>query len=424
MSNRYDAVIVGASLAGCTAATLLGRQGVRVALVERSPDPRAYKAMCTHFIQAHATPTIERLGLAERIEAAGGIRNSAQFYTRWGTIRPELGERYRHPRYGYNIRREVLDPMLRELAADTEGVDLLLGHTVDELIEGDGESIGGVRARRRDGTRAELRAPLTVAADGRDSRVAKLAGVPAKVRPHGRFGYFAHYRGVKLRTEAAGQMWFLEPDVAYTFQNDDGVTLLTCMPAKEKLSAFKQDLEGNLERYFEDLPDGPDLTEATRVTKVMGKIEMPNTSRPAAPANRPGLAFAGDAAMASDVLWGIGCGFALASGEWLADAVGPALAAGHSLERARRRYGRRHRLRLAGHHMMASDFSTPRAWTPIERLLFSAATHDPVTAQRFHAFGNRSMGPAQLLSPATLGRAAWVNGRHRRGQRGGARAAA
>lgn len=417
VSSQYDAVVVGASLAGCTAATLLARQDLRVALVERSPDPCAYKTICTHFIQAHATPTIERLGLAERIEAAGGVRNSGQFYTRWGTIRPELDEGYRHPRYGYNIRREVLDPMVRELAAETEGVDLRLGHAVDEIVEEEGARIVGVRARRPDGSRSELTAPVTVAADGRESRVAKLAGVAAKVRPHGRFAYFAHYRGVKLRSQAAGQVWFLEPDIAYTFRNDDDRTLLACMPASESLPSFKQDIERSFERYFEDLPDGPDLTSAERVTKIMGKSEMPNTSRPAGPARRPGLAFVGDAAMASDALWGIGCGFAFTSGEWLADEVGPALAAGRDVERARRRYGRRHRIRLAGHHNMSSDFSTPREWNPIERLIFSAATRDQATARRFHAFGNRSIGVTQFLSPRTLGRAAWVNARHRREQR-------
>jgi menaquinone-9 beta-reductase len=414
MSESYDAVIVGASLAGSTAAAFLGRQGARVALVERSTDPNHYKRACTHFIQAHATPTLERLGLAERIEEAGGIRNSGQFYTRWGTIRPELDESYRHPRYGYSIRRETLDPTVRRLAAETDGVDLLLGHAVDELRERDGGRIVGVRARRRDGSHVELDAPLTVAADGRDSRVGQLARVEAKVRPHGRFGYFAHYRGVRLRTDAAAQLWFLEPDIAYTFANDDGVTLLTCMPAKEKLGEFKQDLAGNLETYFEDLPDAPDLSSAERVSPVIGKVDMPNTSRPAAPKDRPGLAFVGDAAMASDVLWGIGCGFAFTTAEWLADEIGPALASGRDPERARRRYGRKHALRLAGHHKMTSDYSMPRPFNPIERLVFSAATRDRATAQHFHALGNRSIGPVGFLSPRALGRAAWVNVRHGR----------
>jgi thioredoxin reductase len=42
-SSDFDAAIVGASLAGCTAAILLGRAGLRVALVERRPEPAAFK---------------------------------------------------------------------------------------------------------------------------------------------------------------------------------------------------------------------------------------------------------------------------------------------------------------------------------------------------------------------------------------------
>ena len=58
MYEQYDAVIVRASLAGCAAATFLGRRGARLALVEK-PDPGGYKRTCTHFILAHATPTLE-----------------------------------------------------------------------------------------------------------------------------------------------------------------------------------------------------------------------------------------------------------------------------------------------------------------------------------------------------------------------------
>ena len=51
-STDYDAVIVGGSLAGSTTAILLGREGLRVAVVEKQPDPNAFKRICSHFIQA------------------------------------------------------------------------------------------------------------------------------------------------------------------------------------------------------------------------------------------------------------------------------------------------------------------------------------------------------------------------------------
>src|ERR1700712_1799329 len=85
-SSDYDAVIVGGSLAGCTAAIMLGRAGQRVALVEKSPDPAAYKRMCSHFIQASGVPTIERLGLLEPIVDAGGVRSRIRAWTQWGWI--------------------------------------------------------------------------------------------------------------------------------------------------------------------------------------------------------------------------------------------------------------------------------------------------------------------------------------------------
>ena len=193
----YDVAVVGASIAGCTVATLLGRAGARVALLERRPDAASYKTMCTHFIQPSATPAIERLGLAERIEAAGGIRNGADVWTRYGWIRPELGGDYRHPRYGYDIRRLKLDPMLRELAVETPGVELMLGQGVTGLVRSNGRP-AGVRAVDRGRNERDVRARVIVAADGRDSAVARMAGVRARVKPHDRFGYFAYYRDLPL----------------------------------------------------------------------------------------------------------------------------------------------------------------------------------------------------------------------------------
>src|SRR5438132_10168275 len=111
MSTRaqYDVAIVGASIAGCTAAILFGRCGLRVALLERETRADSYKKVCTHFIQPSATPTLQRLGLAERIEAVGGVRNGIQIWTRWGWIRPRLDDGYPYPVHGYSLRRQKLD---------------------------------------------------------------------------------------------------------------------------------------------------------------------------------------------------------------------------------------------------------------------------------------------------------------------------
>src|SRR4051812_49565590 len=122
-STDHDAVIVGASLAGCTTAIFLAREGARVALVERRPDPDAFKRVCGHFIQSSAVPTLERLGLLEDLERAGAARSRLRIWTRWGIV----DTRDSTLPAAVNIRRETLDPMLRRIAGETPGVELMLG---------------------------------------------------------------------------------------------------------------------------------------------------------------------------------------------------------------------------------------------------------------------------------------------------------
>ena len=410
--SQYDAVVVGASVAGCSVATLLGRAGARVALVEQRPDPQAYKVMCTHYIQASATPTLQRLGLAQRIEAAGGVRNGFEMWSRFGWVRPPLAQDYAYPRYGYDIRREILDPMVREMAAQTPGVELLLGRTVTGLL-GVGQRPEGVTVRTRDGAASDLHALVVIAADGRGSDVARIAGVKARVLPHDRFGYFAYYRDLPLVSGERSQMWLLDPDVAYAFPQDGGLTLLATFQSKDRMSWFKRDVEANFEAVFRDLPDAPDLSRGERVSKIMGKLELPNTMRPA---GQPGLAFVGDAAMAADPVWGIGCGWAFQSAGWLADEIAGEFAATPSeagVDAALERYRKRHRRELAGHYLVTSDYASARAFNPLERLLFSAAAQDEKCADGFAAFGARTIKPTDAAFGRLVARAVRVNARRR-----------
>lgn len=406
---HYDVAIVGASIAGCTAATLFARRGLRVALIERNVDPKAYKKICTHFIQPSAVPTIECLGIAEEIEAAGAVRGGMDVFTRWGWIRDSTQVDDGYPSRGYNVRRQTLDPMLRKLAAGTPGVDLMQGRSARDLIS-EGDRFIGVEVEDKEGSKQQIRTNLVVGADGRDSRVATLAGVREKIKPHGRFIYFAHYRNLPLASGDTSQMWLLEPDVVYAFPNDDGVTVLACMPAKEKLPAFKKDVEGSFERFFQDLPLGPQISEAERVSKVMGKLQMPNISREPAGS---GLALIGDAALSTDPLWGVGCGWAFQSAEWLVESTADALISGTRLDHALKRYAKKHRSALAGHHSLIADFASGRSYNPIEKLMFSAAAKDPEMAHHFFLFGGRHVGVRKFLAPGALARALRVNMRQR-----------
>jgi len=401
----YDIVIVGAGIAGGTAARLYAQKGLRVALVDRRSHIGDYKRMCTHFIQPSATPVIERLGLAPLIEEAGGVRNSLDTWTRWGWIRvPEPEDGSTTP-YGYSVRRQTLDPMLRVLASGTTGVELMLGKNAARLTSENGR-FTGVVVKGRDGSEEELSARLVVAADGRDSEVGDLAGVRARVKPNNRFTYFAYYRGLELTSGQTGQLWLLEPNTAIAYPNDDEITLVACFVERSSLSEFKRDPEGSFVRLIEALPRGPKIADAERVSPLLGKLEMPNSSRRVAV---PGLAFVGDAAMTADPLWAVGCGAAFQSAAWLVDCTTAALVSRkEDIDRALARYRRKHRSELFGFYFQSSNFSTARRLLPHERLILSSAAKDPLMARRFTAFGEGLIGLRELLSPRSLGRAVRV----------------
>lgn len=388
---EFDVAIVGASLAGCTAAILLSRAGARVALIEKSPDPSAFKRICSHFIQASAVPTIERLGLYESILEAGGLRTRNHIWTRWGWIEPTE----RRNAYCLNLRREVLDPILREMAAAEPGVELLLGRKAVRLL-GDGQGFGGVAACDREGVETEIGAKLTVGADGRDSHIAELASVEEKTLPHNRLAYAGYFEGPRTRFWPDAATWFLDPDIAGAFPTDGGQIFYIAMVSKDRAPEFKEDPEGALVDHVAGIPDPPPIRESRLAAPVLGKVEMPNRVRePVA----PGLALVGDAALASDPLFAIGCGFAFQSGEWLADSISPGLRGIESLENGLRRYRRRHRRELGRHADLIHDYSSGRRMEPVERAMFATAARDRQAAALFEALGTRRIRPQELLLP-------------------------
>ena len=403
VSTGHDVVVVGASLAGCAAATGLARRGLSVALLEAHPDPDHAKRVCTHVVQAGAVPAFAALGWLDPVRDAGAVEAATDVWTRWGWVRPPEGAPV-----GLNLRRSVLDPLVRGLTATEPGVSLRLGRRVRALLRGRDGAVTGVLADGPDGPES-VTGRLVVAADGRHSPVARLAGLPVRSHPHGRVTLSAYWTGVGLTSGGRAQVWQLDPDSAFAFPTDAGQTVLGVTVAAGRRPEFAPDPDAAVRRELAGLADAPDLTRAERVSDWVHVVSHPTLRRPP---TAPGLALVGDAALSSDYAFGVGCGWAVQSGTWLADAVGPRLAAGEPLAPGLSAYRRRRRRELAGHALVIADAATGRRFTLPERVMLAAAARDERTAATVSAFVGRTISPQRAFGPGPVLRAVGVDLAH------------
>jgi 2-polyprenyl-6-methoxyphenol hydroxylase-like FAD-dependent oxidoreductase len=401
----YDVVIVGASIAGCTAATLYGRAGLTVALVEKHRSAATFKALCGHFVLGGAQATLRRTGLWDAMEREGAAVGRVANWTEHGWVVPDADA----PAC-ISLRRERLDPLLRRTVAATPGVDLFLGRTAVSLVWKDGR-IAGVRTRDRGGDEHELRGRLVVAADGHRSPVAAMAGVAEDVAPNERFGFWAYYRGVVPRGPGRNQVWRLDPDVGIVVATDDGLTMLVAFPSKARLEEFRGDRAAALEAFVAALPDGPDLSGAERVSKVIGTTDYPCVKRDPTP--HPGLVLVGDAAITGDPTPAVGCGWAFRAAEWLVEATAPALRNGGDLDRSLARYRKALRF-IERHDAIGRQDARARPMNPLQRAIGIAAAHDRKVARATYLFAMRAVPVSGLLNPGVILRSLLVAWRVRR----------
>lgn len=401
MQTRFfDVIVVGAGIAGTTAATLYARDGHRVALLERSDDQDKFKQFCTHFIQAGATPTIRRLGLDRQLDEVGAIKNVVDIWSSQGwVIEPPMLDDHGEALHGYSVRRSVLDPMLRDMARATPGLSYLPGIAISDLIYTDGRITGVLTDPENE---VSLQAPLVVAADGRQSRMAKLASIPHRHRKNRRGGVFAHYRNIRLPQGRRSLMWFTDKGVAYIFANDQGIAVVTAMPDKSIWSRFETDSEQALLDFVGGMPDAPDLSAGERVSEVIKMKNYPNQSR--SPVFH-GMALIGDAALSADPLFGIGCGWAFQSAEWLVNHTSSCVRNSDELSAALGAYAKQHRKFLGGHMLLIADYSRRKGLNTFEKLLFGAAARDREFAEHFYRFVTRTDSVGQFLAPDKLLRA-------------------
>lgn len=376
MTENFDVVVVGARCAGSPLAALLARQGMRVAVVDRASFPR--DMLSTHVVEADGLAFLNRLGLTEHLRATGApfidradLRVEDQ---RWTAAVPQ-----RRGDVGgiVSVRRHVLDPILVE-AAEQAGAQVRFGSEVIGLVR-EGGRVQGVRIANRRGEETELRAALTVGADGRRSTVAKLCGARSyNVVQNERFAYWAYFEGTDADAKPTFVFHRWEDQLVVAGPTDSGLYQALVIPDLREVSAFRSDLEGSLMRYLEGCePVAAMLDGAQRAGKIRGALRWTGFFREP---SGPGWALAGDAGLHKDPTPGRGISDAFRQVDTLAPAVLAGLGGSDDLDKELKRWGRKRDREFVDHYWLAMDLGKAgRLPTPAIELI-----------RRMHARGKMS----------------------------------
>jgi len=202
VSASLDVLIAGAGPAGAAAALRLARAGLRVVAVDRARFPR--DKICSEYMSPEGVRHLAALGVLARVEAAGGhpIRGTMVEAPRGSRLTGLFARAGTAPfrATGLSVPRKVLDHALVEAAREA-GATVLEGTTVQSVLREDG-GVVGLSVRSESGSGTELRARLTIGADGLHSLLARSIG-GRRFGPLRRYAFVAHADGVPGLTDTA-----------------------------------------------------------------------------------------------------------------------------------------------------------------------------------------------------------------------------
>lgn len=188
----YDAVIVGARVAGTPAAQRLAERGWRVLLLDREPPPA--DTLSTHALFPNTLARLAELGALERIESRHRL-NPVEYAVR--ILGSEAVGSFT-PIGGFDrmaaITRPVLDPALLEAAVEA-GAETRFGEKVTGLLGSGTEADPARGVALESGEKIEAR--WVLGADGRVSTVARLLGLEKERPMAGEMAFmFGYWRGL------------------------------------------------------------------------------------------------------------------------------------------------------------------------------------------------------------------------------------
>jgi digeranylgeranylglycerophospholipid reductase len=168
-----DVLVVGAGPAGSMAAKWAAMSGAKVLMIEKRQEigspVRCGEGMSKDWLkEVGITPSNRWINV--EVEGARIFSPSEKVL--------EINEKHAGNEVGYVVERDAFDKALAIDAANA-GVDVMLKTAATGVIKENGKIVG-MKAKRF-GEPFEIRAPVTIGADGFESQVGRWAGIPTNI---------------------------------------------------------------------------------------------------------------------------------------------------------------------------------------------------------------------------------------------------
>jgi 2-polyprenyl-6-methoxyphenol hydroxylase-like FAD-dependent oxidoreductase len=394
-AGRYDAIVVGARVAGATTAMLLARQGLRVLAVDRVSFP--CDTVSSHQLQVPGVALLRRWGLLGRLAAAGtpptrqvrfdaggGLVLNGQFPTCEGVDAL------------YSPRRTLLDTILVD-AARHAGAEVRENFRVAEVTRSGGR-VTGIRGSARGGAVVTETASLVIGADGKRSLVAGAVGARRyREHPARSFATYSYWSGVPA---PAGELYQRPGRAVAVFPTNDELTMVYSAAPIMEFAPARTDLERHHLRTLGLCGDlGERVRSGTRVERLRTTPDQPNTFRCS---HGPGWALVGDAGVVMDSVSAQGMTNALRDADYLAAAVVAGLGGSRPLAATLKQHQRWRDRAIRAMYDFTLDLAAFPAPTLGQRHVLAAIASDQKQTDRFLGAFAGIVPADQYFTPATM----------------------
>jgi 2-polyprenyl-6-methoxyphenol hydroxylase-like FAD-dependent oxidoreductase len=392
MAKIYDAIVVGARVAGSPIAMLLARKGYDVLLLDRATFPS--DTISTHLVHPPGVAALQRWGLLDDVVATGcpAIDTYAFDFGPF-TLSGAPGA---DGAVSYGPRRSLLDKLLVDAAAEA-GAEVREGFSVESMVFDD-DQVSGVRGHTKGGKTITELARVVIGADGRHSLVAQAVH-PRQYheKPPLLAGYYAYWSGLPMKGRFET---YVRPSrgMAAWPTNDDLTVVIAGWPYAE-FDANKKDIEGNLAKTYDLAPSFAERLQAgTRETRFVGTAVSNFFRKPFG----SGWALVGDAGYNKDFITAQGIDDAFRDAELCATALDETFTGARSFDAAMADYQTRRDAQVLAMYKFTTELATLEPPPPELQQLLAAMPGNQEAMDGFARVNAGVTSPAEFFSPANV----------------------